>query len=200
MADETPPEDDDISKQVADIEAQVADIVGEFDESLYVEDVPRPQDIYYLWILWADFHVYIIKPFIKPQRPATVIKPEVDAKTGETEDVYNIFDFGDMLSTSRGEDIVKGMRTTGKYVNTVEKIMRIVISRAHTGDDGEAEPEPKVAFRGHEIGQRKGFETIVNLDQAIEVVNFEPNEWGQRHLSAIEEMIRRGYGPPSFKP
>ncbi len=203
MADELPPDrddddDEDILREVANIEQEVADIVGGTDQYTFVEDVGALQDVYYLWILWADFHIYIISPYVQPQKPAKIIKPEVDPKTKQAEDVYDIFDFADMLSTSRGPDMVKGLRVTRKYLNTVEKMIRIVISRVHGGEGGVDEPEPRVAFRGHEIGQRKGFETAVNLDPKLEIVNFTPAEWGDRHLNAIEEMVRRGYGPPTF--
>jgi len=156
------------------------------------------KNIYYLWALWADFHLHITRPIIEPRDVVRIIKPKVDDK-GVVENVYPIFDHGNVLSTSRGEDLVRGLRCMGKLYNTIEKMIRLLLGRVSAyieGDEeegGGSEEERKgvaVAFRGHELAQRKAFVAITTLDKNIEVVNFEPGVWAKQ-LQIIREITEQ---------
>lgn len=176
------------------------------DLSDFIEDERRDvlnldtyiETLYYLWILWADFHLYIVSPYIEPIHPPLIIEPQFVEEHGEYEHVYAIHDAGYLLSTSRQQDIVLGLRSMNKFFNTIEKMIRILVERLKTG--GFDEQEVQVSFRGHELGQRKAFESILNLTENVVVTNFEPGEWGERFLKNIEEMAKRGYGLPKSSP
>lgn len=158
------------------------------------------ESLYYMWILWADFHIYIITPYIEPINPPLVIEPEIISETGEYENVYNILDHGYLMSTSRGLDIVSGIRSLSKLFNTIEKMIKILVERLRTSGIATSEEEVQVSFRGHELGQRKAFESILNLAENVVVTNFAPGEWGERFLKNIEELAKRGYGLPKSSP
>lgn len=197
-------EDHNLQNEANEVKDEVDSAFEDLLNFNLIEDVGMLQDVYYLWILWADFHLFITKPFVTP-RPVKIVEPGKDPQSGLPEDVYPIYDYGDVFRTSRGQDIAKGMRVTRKYLNTVDKIIRLASQRAKEVEDetgvGEAEPERRVAFRGHEIGQRKGFISAINHDKQMVVVNFEPGEWGERYLSVLDELIKRGYAErPGMKP
>ena len=148
------------------------------------------KNIYYLWILWADFHLHISRPIVEPRDVVRIIKPTVDAN-GKVENVYPIFDHGNVLSTSRGEDVVKGLRSMGKMYNTIDKMARLLLGRISAyiedeeDDDGgigsvQQRMDVAVAFRGHELVQRKAYVAITDLGKNIEIVNFAPGEWGRQ--------------------
>jgi len=175
--------------------------------------------LYYLWILWADFTVYINQPtFVKSAEPKFIM-PTVDEKSGAVEPVYRIVDWGDRFTTSRGDDIGKGQRSTGKLFTTIEKMIGLMLDRIKGHDDwlgveteeegdeeggttgtGTAGPEARIAFAGHELCQRKAFESVINLKENVVVTNFDPGEWGQRHLKNIKVLAEMGYGLPPQSP
>lgn len=190
-----------LEEEFATLQTEISDIeVGGYD---VFDEILLLKDVYYLWILWADFHVYITSPYFPPKFPATIIEPEYDEKTKRYEYVYPIFDYGDRFSASVGEDLIESTRATGKYLSTIEKMMRLMIERAKSVEEEEeggageegAEIEIRIAFAGHEIGQRKAFKISVTSNENIVVTNFDPGEWGERQLRTMEHLADRGYLP-----
>ena len=62
------------------------------------------------------------------------------------------------------------------------------------------EAEVQIAFGGHELAQRKGFESVINLVHNVVVTNFEPGRWGERYLEIVKRLSEKGYGYPSEAP
>ncbi|NKB46432.1 MAG: hypothetical protein GKR77_01430 [Legionellales bacterium] len=152
---------------------------------------------------WMDFHLELAWPEIPPQIPGVVIEPEHDPVTGKTENVYTIVDYGNRLSTSRGEEVVNGITTTGKFFNTIEKMVRLAIDKVFGGAEGSEEEmayrEIHFNFQGHELAKRKAFETLACRDENIYVLNYDPDRWGEVRLKMIESMSKQGYGIPRPK-
>jgi|GEM_PF-3784171 len=170
-------------------------------QALYDKDTDLlPEYLYYLWTVWADFHLYIVLPYVPANHPPVLIKPEYDQKNRQYENVYPIVDHGYSFSTSRGEEMVTGASAMGKLYNTIKKMIVLMTERLkqHQGNEGEGESafEPKVAIFGHELGKRKAFSLILNLEANVIVTNFEPGEWGERFMKNIREMVEQGYGYP----
>ena len=64
----------------------------------------------------------------------------------------------------------------------------------------EPDAEIRVAFYGHELAQRKAFESILNLQENVVVTNFDPGEWGERYMNTVLTMVEQGYGTPNASP
>lgn len=183
-----------------ELRAEVAKLIEDYENTEEDEiDYEMQHMLLYLSILWADFHLYINDPYIEPIEPPIVFGPEIVAETGELEHVYPITDHGYLLSTSRAEDGLLTGRSMGKYFNTVEKMIHMMVERLKTGGI-DAETEARVAFSGHEYGQRRAYESILNLDENVVVTNYEAGEWIERHMRNIKEIAARGYGYPSSSP
>ena len=86
-----------------------------------------------------------------------------------------------------------------KLFYTIEKIIFMLVERLKTGGTS-AETEVQVAFGGHELAQRKGFESIINLSYNVVVTNFDPGPWGERYLQVVKRLAEKGYGYPAEAP
>lgn len=156
--------------------------------------------IYQIWWRWADFHLYITSPVIPQFSPPKIIPPAlIEGTDNQYEFVYPITDFGDRLSTSKGIEIFSAGLSMWKLYCTIEKMIAILIDRLKEGGVA-AETEVQVAFGGHELAQRKGFESIINLSYNVVVTNFDPGAWGERYLQNVKRLADKGYGYPSATP
>jgi hypothetical protein len=160
--------------------------------------VAQIEIIYQLWWRWADFHVFITTPVFEIYSPPHVILPErLDSDTYEF--VYPIMDYGDRFSTSKGLDSLSAGLSMWKLYCTIEKIIALLIERLKTGGVS-TETEVQIAFAGHELAQRKGFESVINLSYNVVVTNFDPGVWGERYLQTVKRLADKGYGYPSAAP
>lgn len=190
-----------LETEYEELSLEVGDVFEGVQDLEPLIDVTLMQNVYYLWLLWIDFHLYINSPYVPPQYPPKVIKPGMESEEGETEHVYPIFDYGDHFSTSVGDSLAKGSRATGRMLNTILKMMRLLIKRVKEVDDqsgtetGGDEMAIRVAFDGHEIAQRMAFKQCVMHEMNILVTNFDPGEWGERQLRTMEHLADRGYLP-----
>lgn len=162
-----------------------------------------PADIAYLWLLWADFHLYVVEPLIPRIEIPIIIEPEFDQITKTNEFVYPIYDWGNSFSTSRGVDLAKGLRSTGKLFNTIDKIVWQVLKRVEKmteesggKEEGAETPEIRVAIYGPDPCRHKALATILNLPQNMLVVNCGPGKWGDYYLHTIKKLSELGYGLP----
>lgn len=155
--------------------------------------------VYQLWWHWADFTLYIVSPTIVAIDPPIIIPPEINPETKEREFVYNISDRGFSLSTSKGEEMYTAGMSMCKLFSTIEKMIYILIERLKSGGISE-ETEVQVSFGGHELSQRKAFESIINLAYNVVVTNFDPGEWGERYLQTVKRLADKGYGYPRPAP
>lgn len=155
--------------------------------------------VYQLWWHWADFHLYIISPNIDKVSPPIVLEPEWVAETQEHEFVYPIHDWGYQLSTSKAKDMYSAGMSMCKLYFTIEKMIHILVERLKSGGVSP-ETEVQVAFGGHQLAQRKAFESIINLNYNVVVTNFDPGAWGERYLQTVKRLSEKGYGYPSETP
>lgn len=157
------------------------------------------EKIYLLWWNWADFQLYIVNPTIEVINPPLVIPPEIISNSTEREFVYTIYDFGYMLCTSKGEEMYTAGKSMHKLFLTIEKIIFLLVERLKTSGTS-TETEVQIAFGGHELAQRKGFESIINLVYNVVVTNFDPGPWGERYLQTVKRLADKGYGYPAESP
>lgn len=166
------------------------------------EDLNNPltivERVYQIWWHWADFHLFITSPHIERISPPIVIEAEPIPGGNEIEFVYSIHDSGYKLSTSKAKDMMHAGMSMCKLFFTIEKMIDILITRLKSGGVS-METEVQVAFGGHELAQRKAFESIINLSYNIVVTNFEPGEWGERYLENVKRMADK-YGYPPEAP
>lgn len=155
--------------------------------------------VYQIWWHWADFHLYVISPHIDTISPPILIAPEPIPDSNDLEFVYPIYDFGSKLSTSKSEDMYSAGMSMCKLFFTIEKMIYILVERLKSGGIG-TEEEVQVAFGGHEIAQRKAFESVINLNYNVVVTNFDPGVWGERYLQNVKRIADKGYGYPSETP
>jgi hypothetical protein len=155
--------------------------------------------IYHIWWRWADFHLYVTTPILKPFNKRQVLQPELIEGTDQYEFVYPIADYGDRFSTSKGLELFSAGLSMWKLYCTIEKIIFVLIERVKaTGTTTETEIQ--IAFAGHELAQRKAFESIINLNYNIVISNFDPGRWGERYLQVVKHLADKGYGYPSSAP
>ncbi|CEK11941.1 hypothetical protein [Legionella hackeliae] len=157
------------------------------------------EQVYQLWWRWADFELFIITPTIHTIDPPLIIKPELIQGTEEHEFVYTIHDYGHRLITSKSSDMYTAGMSNCKLYLTIEKMIYLLVERLKSGGISH-ETEVQVAFNGHELAQRKAFESIINLSYNVVVTNFDPGTWGERYLQSVKRLADKGYGYPSETP
>ena len=198
MAEETdisnPSESPDVNMDVITDEQRA--IIQADNDNNPVGEVERT---YQIWERWADFHLFIITPTVSVISPPQIIEPALIPGTHEYEFVYPIHDFGFKLSTSKGTDMFRAGLSMCKLYYTIEKMIFLLIERLKSGGV-EKETEVEVAFDGHELAQRKCFDSIINLSYNVVVTNFDPGTWGERYLAATKRLADMGYGYPPEAP
>ncbi|HBI22423.1 MAG TPA: virulence factor, partial [Legionella sp.] len=157
------------------------------------------ENIYQLSWRWADFHLFIINPTFEHLVPPILIQPETIPGTNELEFVYPIHDHGCTLSTSKGNEMYDVGLSMCKLYYTIEKIIYILVERLK-GGGVDTKTEVQIAFDGHELAQRKGFESIINLNYNVVITNFDPGLWGERYLQIAKRLADKGYGYPPESP
>jgi hypothetical protein len=178
----------------------------EYEISLWSRDenTTLPSFIDYLWMIYANFQVMIVSPFIETISPPVIIEPAYDKTTQQYENVYVILDHGYSFTTSRGVESGLGTTAMGKLYNTIQKIIRLILKRLIdiAGGEGSFNPqeEIKIALFGHELGKRKAFALAMDLEANVNIVNFDPRIWGERFINNLKNMIATGHGyPPDLK-
>lgn len=178
--------------------------IGIDQRKLEVEDdlnnpMTLVERVYQIWWHWADFHLYVTSPHIDSISPPIIIKPETIPNSDDLEFVYDIHDYGSKLSASKGEDMWVAGMSMCKLFYTIEKMISILVERLKAGGIN-VEDEVQVAFGGHELAQRKAFESIINLSYNVVVTNFDPGHWGERYLQIVKRIADKGYGYPAEAP
>lgn len=159
----------------------------------------RIESVYNIWWRWADFELSVVSPTIQPILPPVIILPECQPGFSVPEFVYPIYDFGYKLTTSKGQDMYTAGMSMCKLFYTIEKMIYLLVERLKTGGI-DMETEVQVAFGGHEIAQRKAFESVINLLYNVVVTNFDPGTWGERYLQTVKRLADKGYGYPPETP
>lgn len=160
-------------------------------------------NVYLLWWLWADFELVIINPKFPEIEPPHIIMPETLPEklsdSSQIEFVYPIHDHGYKLSTSKGTEMYLSGMSMCKLYFTIEKMIFLLIERLKAGGIS-TETEVQIAFGGHELAQRKAFESVINLSYNVVVTNFDPGSWGERYLQVVKRLSDKGYGYPAAAP
>lgn len=184
-------------------ETDFARFAEEAREQIMIDDIDDPvllvERVYQLWWHWADFELFIVNPVIEAISPPLLIKPDTLPGSSELEFVYTIQDHGFKLITSKAEDMYSAGMSMCKMYYTIEKMIALLIERLKSGGVS-TETEVQVAFSGHELTQRKAFESIINLSYNVVVTNFDPGEWGEQYLVNVKYIASKGYGYPSETP
>jgi len=188
--------DNDPAQDFARIAEEQRKLILEGDD---FDPVVLAERVYQLWGHWADFHLFIISPTIDVVSPPIVTPPEPLPNSTELEFVYPIHDYGYKLSTSKAEDMYSVGMSMCKMYFTIEKMIHLLVERLKSGGTG-TETEVQVAFGGHELAQRKAFESIINLNYNVVVTNFDPGAWGERYLQIVKRLADKGYGYPPEAP
>lgn len=165
----------------------------EFDPVTLIERV------YHLWRNWADFQLFVVSPTIDTVYPPLLIPPGRVEESDEMEFVYPIYDHGYKLTTSKAQDMYKAGMSMCKLYYTIEKMIFLLVERLKSGGI-DTETEVQVAFGGHELSQRKAFESIINLSYNVVVTNFDPGVWGERYLQTVKRLADKGFGYPPEAP
>src|SRR4051812_38084608 len=117
-----------VSSQTTDTAAQVdllQQALAELEAAIkpYENSILVDNDIaqyyYFLHLLWAEFHIYIIEPFGGDDQTGAGT-----AKIIPTENGRQIFDYGFALSTSVGDDY--GSYCQGKLYETIKEMVAIL--------------------------------------------------------------------------
>jgi hypothetical protein len=155
--------------------------------------------VYQIWWHWSEFELYIINPTIDVISPPLLIIPEKVEGSDDYEYVYTIHDHGHKLTTSKSEDMYTAGMSMCKLFYTIEKMIFLLVERLKSGGV-DSTIEVQIAFGGHEIAQRKAFESVINLNYNVVVTNFDPGVWGERYLENVKRIADKGYGYPSETP
>lgn len=154
--------------------------------------------VYYIWQEWADFSIHIINPTIDKFDQPVIHKPE-KINDQAFEFVYDIVDWGNVLSSSKGVSGLAAGRSMCRLNYTVEKMIYLLIERLKSGGVDDL-TEVEIAFDGHLAAQRYAFASIINLEENVVVVNFDPDHWGEMYLETLSRLSERGYGYPPKSP
>lgn len=193
----SPSTDASVSSEVAVGQASLEDNQPPYDDG--DDRVRLVEQVYQLWRHCADFHLYIVSPSIPSISPAIEIPPEPISGPEDLEFVYPILDQGHTLSTSKGEEMNCSGMSMCKLYYTIEKMIFLLVERLKTSGV-TTETEVQVAFGGHELAQRKAFESIINLAYNVGVTNFDPGDWGEHYLETVKRLADKGYGYPTEAP
>ena len=153
---------------------------------------------YHLWREWADFHIYMIEPIVSATQPV-MIEPALLEDSGAVEFVYPIQDAGNRLSTSKGVEMYTAGMSMSRLFNTIEKMFAILIERLEA-QGATVDTDIRIAFGGHQIAQRKGFEVSLNLEHQVIVVNFDEEDWPKRHIAVLKNLVKKGFKAPTKAP
>lgn len=164
-----------------------------------VDPVVLIEQVWQLWWRWADFEIFIVSPTIDVISPPLIIEPETLPNSEEREFVYPIHDYGFKLNTSKATDMYTAGMSNCKLYYTIEKMIYLLVERLKTGGISP-ETEVQVSFSGHELAQRKAFESIINLNYNVVVTNFDPGTWGEQYLQIVKRLADKGYGYPPESP
>ena len=155
--------------------------------------------VYHIWRNWADFQLFVVSPTIDTVEPPLLLTPQRIEGHDELEFVYPIYDHGYKLTTSKADDMYNAGMSMCRLYYTIEKMIFLLVERLKSGGV-DPETEVQVAFGGHELAQRKAFESIINLNHNVVVTNFDPGLWGERYLAMVKRLADKGLGYPPESP
>ena len=115
---------------------------------------------------------------------------------------YPIFDYGNILISSKGlENLISG-QSMMKMNYTIDKMISILYAKFKEKEtqSGETRAEVRLIVDGFELCVRKVFESIINLPDNWVIANYDPGEWGNSYLKSLKKMSEKGYPYPPPSP
>ncbi len=171
-----------------------------------LNEIALQQGILYLQQTHAYFELRIEHPsFVLTEQPVIIKPAPLEDDKHQVEHVYSIFDFGDRLITSKVTEHQIENLSMLKMFYTIEKMVFIMhdkISKIDSGGSTSDDKQNEFMFYldGHILCLRKAFEVIINLPDNWLVMNFEPGEWGNSYISALQRLREQGYQYPPPAP
>jgi len=189
-------ENEDLNAEADELAAEVSTLYG-IDTDVFdaLDEYKLEEDLYYIWtISWANFTLEIQTPKLAAIEPAVILLPEKD------EEVYRIIDGGYRMNTSR--DDFPGNSCTGKYLNTVKKMIRILTKRildARGAGDATLDVFINFSELSHPIGHRIGYETFQELlgdldNVKYHIENLDLGDWPKQREKTKEQLEKMGLG------
>lgn len=195
MSDSNPSE---LQQEISNLKDEVESVSAEISVSSLGDSIDLEEMLFYLWKSWADFSLTVTFPSLPEISPPQKHLPRKHSD-GTLENVLVIHDYGPKLSTSRGEEAFSPKTSFYKFYNTIDKMVNILLEKLKN-EGIAAEEEVRVAFSGFELGCRKAFESVLNLEENVLVVNYDPGKWGDLYMKNVLAMVERGYGMPKSSP
>ena len=148
----------------------------------------------------AWFSIHVLTPYIEPITPPIVHQPDsLEDAEQEAEFVYPIVDSGDVLATSKAQEMFSAGYSMCKLYYTIEKMIWLLMERLETGGIS-AEDEVQIAFQGYHAALRYAFASVINLQSNVIVANYDPGSWGEDYLDTVNRLAEKGYGYPDASP
>lgn len=158
------------------------------------------EQIHQLMWHWADLEITIENPQFETFSSPHFILPEKLEDSEDIEPVYRILDAGNKFSTSKAEEMFSAGMSMFKLYSTIEKMIYLLVERLKSHEGIDNETEVQISFSGNELAKRKAFESVINLNYNVVVVNFNPDAWGENYLRAVKMLADKGYGYPPESP
>lgn len=145
-----------------------------------------PDEDFNMWISyllqqWGFFILYIVDPHVPTLEGPPAIIP--------VENGYPIYDYGNYLATSPGDELILTHDSTLKLLTTVDTMIQLAV------DAGAKE----VAFSGHEIAKRKAWFDLEFHKESTLVINFTP-EFKEQALLQNAKRIEPQFGVLRHEP
>jgi hypothetical protein len=146
--------------------AELASLVGSAADSKAFE-ITRDQ-VYYLLLLWAPFHVYPIKPY--PADFTAGAEPRIQTLASG----WKLIVYNDSVSASPGENY--GSYCTGPLIAAAEEMVRMMAEKG----------VKNVALLGHQIAKRAAW--MECFERNMEVANFGPSSDELAIITRIRQL------------
>lgn len=190
---------DDNKQKFQDIENSDALMRTEISEDKFNDPAFIFDWVKLIWQEWADFELTITSPNFEEISPPAIVKPALLPDGQGYEFVYDIHDHGYRLVAAKTAELFADGRSMCKLFYTIEKMIAMLVERLESAGI-DRNDEVQVAFDGYISARRKAFESIINLPNNVVVVNFEPEEWGERYLDAVKRFADKYGFFPSESP
>jgi len=171
-----PNEADLLQQALAELEEAIKPLEENILSGSNLDNADLTYYVAYLYMLWAEFHIYILEPFAGGESGSS----DGTAKIIPLDNGRKIFDYGYALSTSVGEDYSSYCQ--GKLYETIQEMIAILAKRG----------AKKISLIGHSLAMRVAW--VECVEHQIEIANYEPSDMDFRireRLRTIKEKAKK---------
>lgn len=164
-----------LQQALAELEQAIQPLENDLINMDDISNINIPYYLAYLYLMWAEFHVYFIEPFAGSEDAGSGIAKIIPIANGR-----KIFDYGFALSTSVGEDYAS--YSQGKLYQTIQEMIAIAVKRN----------VKKVSFIGNSLAMRVAW--LECVEHQIETVNYEPGDMDfkvRERLRIVKEKAKK---------